>query len=342
MRPGVSFSFLLMAHVALAQKQPINYGSIDRQVRTIDASSPDDLAQKLTWAYNTDFERARAIFSWIAQHISYEYKDPGSHVSNKVSNTINDDDKDTSALTPLNKLVAEEVLKKRVALCYGYSHLFKYLCDYANIPCEIVNGYARGDFNKIGANFRTNHSWNAISLDSSWYLVDVTWASGYFSYKDNNFIKRFDDQYFLTAPAQFALDHFPDDLKWTLLEQPPAISEFQNGPYKARCFMKYEIISYWPKQGVIKASVGDTINFAMQMKLPTDRRIGGGSVDDTVSLFSMPVAVYCKPSLVDQGFIHYNYVVTSQNIQWLQLVYNDDMILRYRLDIRTKRFTSRE
>jgi transglutaminase/protease-like cytokinesis protein 3 len=126
----------------------------------------------------------------------------------------------------VNELVAEDVLKKRTAFCYGYSRFFKCLCDYADIPCEIINGYGRGDVHQVGKNFRTNHSRNAVKLDSNWYLIDVTWASGYFTYNNNQFIKHFDDQYFLTLPEQFALDHFPDDLKWSLLQQPPASENF--------------------------------------------------------------------------------------------------------------------
>ena len=48
-----------------------NYSSIDWRVRSIDASTPDSLAKCLTAPYTKEVEKARAIFSWIAQHISY-------------------------------------------------------------------------------------------------------------------------------------------------------------------------------------------------------------------------------------------------------------------------------
>lgn len=328
--------FLLTTQFAISQEKPVNYNSIDRYVMNIDASSPRELAQKLTLRYTTDLEKMRAIFSWIAQHISYEYL-PGQRLGGNIKNPSGDalsQDADTSTtLTPLNERVAEDVLKKGKAFCYGYSRLFQCLCDYARIPCEVINGYARGDFNKIGNNFRTNHSWNAVRLDSNWYLVDVTWASGYFTYNNNEFIKHFDDQYFLTPPSQFALDHFPDDLKWSLLRQPPTIGEFQRSPYKSRCFVKYDITSYWPKEGVIKASVGDTIHLRIETGLSADRNIGGGSIEDMISADTLST-VYCKPLISDRSHIvNYSYVVESTNTQWLQLVYNDDMILRYKLEV---------
>ena len=340
MKTSVRLIFLLLTHFAIAQKPVVNYNSIDRYVMDISASSPEELAQKLTAPYKTDLEKTRAIFSWIAQHISYDYKPgkfQGKNGKSSFAGIANPDVDTASALKPLNELVAGDVLMKKAAYCYGYSRLFKCLCDYAGIPCEVINGYARGDFNKIGNNFRTNHSWNAVKLDSSWSLVDVTWASGYFTYSSNEFIKHFDDQYFLTTPDQFALDHFPDDLEWSLLKQPPALREFQQSPYKSRCFIKYNIISYWPERGVIQAAVGDTIHLHVQTDLTPDRNIGGGSLDDTSIWSPLPAAIYCKPTTIDKSnTINYTYVVQSTDAQWLQLVYNDDMILRYKLDIGDK------
>ena len=340
MKTCVCIIFLLFIQFAIAQKRATKYGSIDEYVTNIDASSPKELELELTAPYKTDIEKTRAIFSWIAQHISYDYKSGRLHSKDKKLSATSaiDYDVDTSSdLKPLNQLVAEEVMKNRIAFCYGYSRLFKCLCDYASIPCEIINGYARGHFNKVGNNFRTNHSWNAVKIDSNWYLVDVTWASGYFTYNSNEFIKHFDDQYFLTSPEQFALDHFPDDLEWSLLQQPPAIKEFQHSPYKSRCFTKYNITSYGPETGVIQAAVGDTIRLFVQTNLAPGRNIGGGSINDTSVWSPLPAAIYCKPETINKNSIDYTYVVQSSDAQWLQLVYNDDMILRYKLDIKGKK-----
>ena len=335
MKPGVPLIFVLAVQFASAQKSTVSFSSIDMSVTKIESPSPADLAAKLTHSYKTDIEKTRAIFSWIAQHISYGVKPSESFSDKDVSSQSVTAEGDTSTtLTPLNELVSEDVLKKRTALCYGYSRLFKCLCDHAGIPCEIINGYGRGDLYRMGNNFHTNHSWNAVWLDSTWQLVDVTWASGYFTYNSNEFIRHFDDQYFLTPPEQFALDHFPDDLKWSLLQQPPTPREFLRSPYKGRCFVKYNIIAYSPAAGVIYASVGDTINFTVQTNLTDDRNIGGGSLEDTTNLLNSPAIAYCTPVVTDKAnIIHYKYVVHSANEQWLQLVYNDDMILRYRLEI---------
>src|SRR4030095_834820 len=331
-------AFILWFNVVFAQKQSVNYYSIDWDVVNIDAPSPAEVAQKLATKYKTDLERTRAIFSWIAQHISYNNKFNRPGRKNKTSLVDADHTTDSSTSLPqLNPLVAEDVMKKRTAFCYGYARLFKFLCDHAGIRCELVTGYARGDLNGIGNSFRTNHTWNAVQIDSNWYLLDVTWASGYFTYGTSEYVKRFDDKYFLTPPEQFAQDHFPDDLEWSLLQQPPAIREFQHSPYKGRCFAKYNVISFFPSTGIIKAAIDDTINLQVSTDLVADRRIGGGSLEDSSILGRLPEAVFCKPVANKDNVINYKYIVRSSDAQWLQLVYNDDMILRYKLDITDNR-----
>ncbi|CAF1295920.1 unnamed protein product [Rotaria sp. Silwood1] len=44
------------------------------------------------------------------------------------------------------------------------------------MPCEIINGYAKGFGleNSIDIPTETNHAWNAVEIDSHWYLIDST------------------------------------------------------------------------------------------------------------------------------------------------------------------------
>jgi transglutaminase/protease-like cytokinesis protein 3 len=136
--------YVLLSNLAIAQKQLVNYNTIDWEVKDIDALSPAELAQKLTANYETDLEKTRAIFSWIAQHVSYNYafNRPRSRNNKSTFAEIGSEMDTSTSLTPLTQLVAEDVIKKRKAFCYGYARLFKCLCDYAGIPCEVINGYA--------------------------------------------------------------------------------------------------------------------------------------------------------------------------------------------------------
>jgi hypothetical protein len=112
------------------------------------------------------------------------------------------------------------------------------------------------------------------------------------------------------------------------------IGEFLHNPYKARCFVKYNITSYWPKEGVIKASVGDTINFRVETNLAAERKIGREMIHEADSS-SFTKAAYCLPLASDKSnMVNYSYIVRSPDTQWIQLIFNDDMILRYKLDVR--------
>ena len=320
---------LLLFFAASVNAQRTSDAEIDSRVADVTGTDPGPLAFELTHPYSTEREKVRAIYSWIAGHISYE-----TLIRRKPNPVPLAAVETDSVLVPEYELVARDVLRKRLALCYGYARLFKSLCDHAGVRCEIVNGYARGDINRISNNFRTNHSWNAVYIDSVWHLVDVTWGSGYFTYGSNEFVKRFDEQYFFTAPASFALDHFPDNLKWSLLDQIPAIGEFAKSPYRARCFGKYNFASYFPGSGTLHAAVGDTLRFELRRDGNAGRNVAGGSLYDEEDTVSTAHAVYCKPTAHStESLVLYEYIVVTPLDQWIQLVYNDDLVLRYKLVI---------
>ena len=46
----------------------------------------------------------------------------------------------------------------------------------------------------------------------------------------------------LAPPMQFIQDHFPEDLQWTLLPDPPLVSEFHYSPFKHSAFIKHKIL----------------------------------------------------------------------------------------------------
>jgi transglutaminase/protease-like cytokinesis protein 3 len=52
------------------------------------------------------------------------------------------------------------------ATCLGYTTAFQLFMDMLEIPCIIVNGFARE---------AEEHAWNMVQLDGDWYAVDVTW-----------------------------------------------------------------------------------------------------------------------------------------------------------------------
>ncbi len=322
---------LLAIKTISAQQQTVEFSEIDYRVRSIEPAPPVILAQKLTEGYQTDKEKLRSIFSWITEHIAYRVKK--SYRGNAFKTvTIADD---TSKWKTANDIIAETVILNQTAYCDGYARLFKTLCDYAGLRSAIITGYARTDYGKV--KFNCNHTWNAVYLDSSWRLLDVTWASGYTSYRGDEFIKYYNDYYFLTSPEEFFKDHYPDDMRWTLLERPPVIREFFNGPYKNKAFGKYRITSFMPSTGIIEASVGDTVRIEVQTNdLQTDFKMASDTVaimDETLQAIYSTIG-FLQADDHNNRTLHYTYIVDNENTDWLQLQYNKDSILRYKLKIR--------
>jgi len=329
------FSLLLASGICFSQRKTASFSSIDWRVQNIDADSPDTLAMKLTGPYSTDLEKVRAIFRWITQHIEYNvmryqpyrviYEDDGVE-------SAHDND---SVLKPLDERVAEIVLKRRVTVCEGYARLFKTLCDYAGIKSEIIDGYARTNMGR-GTQFRCNHKWNSVLIDSNWHLLDVTWASGSLSFSGQQFIQDYNDYYFLTQPKDFIRDHYPADIRWTLLDDPPTLAEFNHTPFKQGGFSPYKISSFSPKKGVINASVGDSITFELQT---TDAKknlcvLDNPSPDSATIAIADSTSRADRLSVISGDKIRCTYVVYSEDPQWLQVVYNGKIVLRYKLNIK--------
>ena len=303
--------------------QKDNFNHIDYKAVSVPFAKADTLAKQLAALGNTDREKVRAIFRWITEHIEYNvtrYNRTRSH----SRLFYEEPDDSTAALPPLNERVAAKVLNKKVALCDGYARLFKTLCDHAGIRSEVIYGYARTNTSK---RFGVNHTWNAVYIDSAWHLLDVTWASGVISYS-NIFIPQFNEAYFLTPPVEFARDHYPEDQYWTLLNDPPVYREFNQSPFRYPGYVKSGITNHFPSKGVIDVNVGDSI--AVEIK--TRREISSFYVSEIPVLDSTKFIQVNPASAVDR--FSFKYPVTSSTGDWLYVFCNDELALKYKLNIR--------
>ncbi len=76
-------------------------------------------------------------------------------------------------------------------VCSSYAKSYKYLMDFFNIPCILVEGkFVDSD---------ENHIWNMIELNNNWYHVDVTQADSSGNYVDYS--------YFCVNDKQIYKDH---------------------------------------------------------------------------------------------------------------------------------------
>lgn len=318
---------LLLLAIAMrmeGQLQPVDHFYIDKALRTYQDGEAARLLTQITTPYQTDKEKVTAIFRWITSNISYNVR-AWNRRNEAAANEATDDT--ARVLKPLNLRVAETVLDRRVAVCDGYARLFKVLCDYANIPSEIIYGYARPNGMR-SRKFSSNHTWNAVYLDSAWHLLDATWSSGYTNYRGDEFIQSFDHRYFLAPPAQFIYDHYPEDVAWTLMDDPPSQAEFNQTPFRYMGFVKTGIDSYSPSKGVIEANLGDSIRF--QVKAATVYgilEVSSTPPVDTIWFDDEPVVIGGREKSC-------TYVVDDAAAQWLYVTCNGRVILRYKLVIR--------
>lgn len=207
------FFIWILPSASKAQAPPFNldFGKIDKKALSIpeaSASNPEAIASFFMQQFETDAERVRAAYVWIASNIRYDTGRLGKQEHYKKE----------------KELVAN-VLRKRKGLCGEYAALFKAIATAMSIPCETIAGYTRTD-GKIDT---LPHAWNAVFLENAWFLVDVTWGAGHV--RGNRFYPHLDDTWFLTDPEILIRTHMPFDPMWQLLGQPLSYRDFAKGIY---------------------------------------------------------------------------------------------------------------
>ena len=175
------------------------------------------LAGYLTQPAKREQDKARAIYRWITNKIGY----------NTQSWLTGSSGGDTSP---------EKVLLNRQTVSEGYARLFQRLGELAGLEVEIISGYSKSYSYSVEQPHLVKHVWNAVKLEGQWQLVDVTWGAGYLDEDKQQFVHLFQPHYFLTPPAQFIADHFPNDSKWQLLATPISKAEYEQRVYPRAVF----------------------------------------------------------------------------------------------------------
>jgi len=74
-----------------------------------------------------------------------------------------------------NKPVIDDVVKKKLGICYDYSAVFASMLRSLDIRCKLIMGYT--------PNVKEYHAWNEVFMDGKWVTVDSTYDSQMFSAK---------------------------------------------------------------------------------------------------------------------------------------------------------------
>jgi hypothetical protein len=168
------------------------------------AQRPAELVAYLIAPATNETEKALSLFSWITAFL--EYDEAASQQDRRVNHSV------------------EDILSRRKGVCYDYAILFEALCQHAGLGCYRVDGYAFASLGQRQLPTTPNHSWNAVRLDSTWYLLDPTWG-----YVSDELALTFNHDYFLTPPATLIYNHLPANPVWQLLDPPIGPATFEGG-----------------------------------------------------------------------------------------------------------------
>ncbi len=265
--------FLIACHI---QAQQSDFSHIDfRKADSLALAHKDadlydlqELTNNLISGLTTDVERFRAIYFWVCTNIENDYS---LYLKNKRKRQRFQSDslKTQNWNSQLKKDVFRKLIKHKKTICTGYAYMVQELATLANIPCEIVHGYGKTSTNLISETDTPNHTWNAVKLENKWYLCDPTWASGIQNPETATFMFQYNDGYFLTNPTLFAINHYPQDTKWLLLDDKvPTFNEFLEAPIVYGNAYKSLETHNEPKMFHNTIKKYETIGFSYTLKKP--------------------------------------------------------------------------
>ena len=219
--------------------------------------STERLADRIEKDFDSDYDRARAIYSWIAFNIRYDYNaylNPPRVQGFSYSSEAEKQRK----IKQLNDNLIQKAFKSKKAVCEGFTALYQHLASLMGIKCEIIRGDSKISVRDIGRKTTSsNHAWNMVLIDKKWRLLDVTWGQGYYDSSKGRMVNDFNPAYFDTDPDYFFAKHFPDSGSY--LGNRLSKEDFLNGPliYNTTIEKDYKIKS--PDSGIIEALNGDKI-----------------------------------------------------------------------------------
>ena len=206
-------------------------------------------------------EKARAIFTWIAYNIDYDY--------NRLNNT------EITAFYDLS------------TMCDGYSILFEKMCEAVDVDCYkyvgMVAGFQESD------KFRDKlHAWNLVcinKLESVYFLVDVTWSANLREEAEEEQEPNDAwDIWFDPDPCYFATSHYSDELG-VLVSPEIKRKDFMALPILDPIYELYGIDGKELLEFCYKHSVSNIVYMAKQIQLS----------DEYPNVYSFPASLTIYP-----------------------------------------------
>lgn len=219
------------------------------------------LIEELTLEKNL-IDRLWIIYYWISQNIRYDIDaDFNSHNRHQK---------------------AEDVFRTGKSTCEGYASIFKALCDYLEIPCEKITGYAKDYSFKIAyPQFsHVNHTWNAVKLNNNyWYLIDSAWGAGYID-GNHEYKKDLKPHYFLAHPEHMIYNHLPEESQWQLLTKPITMDDYIHLPHVHSYYFIFNLNIISPRFSSIVSFDTNQSTAEVLLQAPNDIQLTCSIKDD--------------------------------------------------------------
>nr|WP_321453879.1 transglutaminase domain-containing protein [uncultured Carboxylicivirga sp.] len=228
----------------------------------------NDLAKRINKDYKSEMDKAAAIYTWIGLNVDYDVKTFFSNKNTSVEYSYQTLEEKEAIEKEIFDKIVQSTLRKKEAVCEGYASLYKALCDRCGLECVIVSGSSKNSYRQIGKEPKgSDHAWNAVMINGQWYLLDVTWGAGSVDPSTRKFIKEFTDGYFMMPVDRFFTQHFPQDEKWSFVDD--SAKDFAELPFYHHAYLFSDDVLLTPEKGIIKKLKKGEIPF----KLKTNRHI---------------------------------------------------------------------
>lgn len=132
--------------------------------------------RSLNLSGKSDYEKARAIYNWICNHVTYDYY----HLNDESYKL---------------QYTAYAAMKSGTCVCAGYAELFYRMALTAGLECRIT------------LNSSMTHAWNLVRINGMYYYCDSTWDSGKPESQYQYFLKGQDD-FELHTDLNFSMNYF--------------------------------------------------------------------------------------------------------------------------------------
>lgn len=261
------FLNIIFLNFTFAQKP----GEVDKIVAKYPKSfsTTEKLAEKIQSDFSSDYDKARAIYSWIAFNLKYDYNaylNPPKVQGFSYSSEAEKQRK----IKQLNDNLIQKAFKSQKAVCEGFTALYQHLAEQVGLKCEIVKGDSKTRLADIGRkNTSSNHAWNMVLIDKKWRLIDVTWGQGYYDSSKGRMVNDFNPVYFDTDPDYFFAKHYPDS--GTFLGDRISKNDFLNGPLIYNTTIENDNKIKSPDSGIIEAKNGDKITVEIKNVSKSDQ-----------------------------------------------------------------------